>query len=53
MDTPLLWHIPHFSEKVHWALNHKRIAHRRQVLSLTVAPCRQKRAGESEGFPVP
>jgi glutathione S-transferase len=34
MDTPLLWHIPfsHFSEKVRWALDYKRIAHRRKVL---------------------
>ena len=34
MDSPLLWHIPlsHFSEKVRWALDYKRIAHRRQVL---------------------
>jgi glutathione S-transferase len=34
MDTPLLWHIPlsHFSEKVRWALDHKRIAHNRRVL---------------------
>jgi glutathione S-transferase len=34
MDTPLLWHIPlsHYSEKVRWALDYKRIAHRRQVL---------------------
>jgi len=34
MDTPLLWHIPlsHFSEKVRWTLDYKRIAHRRQVL---------------------
>ena len=34
MDTPLLWHIPlsHFSEKARWALDHKRIAHHRQVL---------------------
>jgi glutathione S-transferase len=34
MDTPLLWHIPlsHYSEKARWALDHKRIAHRRQVL---------------------
>ena len=32
--APLLWHIPlsHFSEKVRWALDYKRIAHRRQVL---------------------
>jgi len=34
METPLLWHIPlsHFSEKVRWALDYKRIAHRRRVL---------------------
>jgi glutathione S-transferase len=34
MDTPLLWHIPfsHFSEKVRWTLDYKRIAHRRKVL---------------------
>ena len=34
METPLLWHIPfsHYNEKVRWALDHKRIAHRRQVL---------------------
>jgi glutathione S-transferase len=34
MDTPLLWHIPfsHFSEKVRWTLDYKRIAHHRKVL---------------------
>jgi len=34
MDTPLLWHIPlsHFNEKVRWALDYKRIPHRRRVL---------------------
>jgi glutathione S-transferase len=34
MDPPLLWHIPlsHFSEKVRWTLDYKRIAHRRKVL---------------------
>src|SRR4030095_16022213 len=34
MDIPLLWHIPlsHFNEKVRWALDYKRIAHRRRVL---------------------
>ncbi len=34
MDTPLLWHIPlsHYNEKVRWALDYKRIAHRRHVL---------------------
>src|SRR5690242_6430023 len=34
METPLLWHVPlsHYNEKVRWALDYKRIAHRRQVL---------------------
>jgi glutathione S-transferase len=34
MDTPLLWHIPlsHFNEKVRWALDYKRVEHRRRVL---------------------
>ena len=34
MDTPALWHIPfsHYSEKVRWALDYKRVAHRRRVL---------------------
>jgi glutathione S-transferase len=33
-NAPLLWHIPlsHFSEKARWALDYKRIAHRRKVL---------------------
>ena len=33
-DPPLLWHIPlsHFSEKVRWTLDYKRIPHRRRVL---------------------
>src|SRR5215472_6888265 len=34
METPLLWHIPlsHYNEKVRWALDYKRIPHRRRVL---------------------
>src|SRR4051795_2641918 len=34
MTRPLLWHLPisHFSEKVRWALDWKRIAHRRRVM---------------------
>lgn len=37
MDAPVLWHIPlsHFNEKVRWALDYKRIAHRRKVLGPT------------------
>jgi glutathione S-transferase len=34
MSLPLLWHIPfsHFNEKARWALDFKRIPHRRKVL---------------------
>ena len=34
MSLPLLWHIPlsHFNEKARWALDFKKIPHRRQVL---------------------
>jgi glutathione S-transferase len=34
MGLPLLWHLPisHFSEKVRWALDWKRIPHRRRVM---------------------
>ena len=34
-DPPLLWHFPisHFNEKVRWALDWKRVEHRREVLS--------------------
>lgn len=34
MDRPLLWHLPvsHYSEKVRWALDHKRVPHARRAL---------------------
>jgi glutathione S-transferase len=34
MPRPLLWHLPisHFSEKVRWALEWKRVPHRRRVM---------------------
>jgi glutathione S-transferase len=34
MNPPLLWHFPisHFNEKARWALDYKRIPHRRQAL---------------------
>jgi glutathione S-transferase len=34
MDKPLLWHLPisHYSEKARWALDWKRIPHRRRVM---------------------
>ena len=35
MSVPLLWHFPisHFNEKVRWALDWKRVPHRREALS--------------------
>ena len=34
MTRPLLWHLPisHFSEKVRWALDSKRVPHRRRIM---------------------
>jgi glutathione S-transferase len=34
VDRPLLWHLPvsHYSEKVRWALDHKRVPHNRRAL---------------------
>jgi len=33
-NRPVLWHLPvsHYSEKVRWALDHKRVPHRRRAL---------------------
>lgn len=38
--TPLLWHFPisHYNEKVRWALDYKRIPHRREVLAASYLP---------------
>lgn len=40
MSVPLLWHFPisHFNEKVRWALDWKRVPHRRVVLSASYLP---------------
>jgi len=40
VTTPLLWHFPisHYTEKARWALDHKRVPHRRQVLSASYLP---------------
>jgi glutathione S-transferase len=40
VTTPLLWHFPisHYNEKVRWALDYKRIPHRREVLSASYLP---------------
>lgn len=36
MDIPLLWHIPlsHYSEKARWALDYKRVPHRRKTMGV-------------------
>lgn len=40
MALPLLWHLPisHFSEKVRWTLDHKRIPHWRRVMPRGLHP---------------
>jgi glutathione S-transferase len=40
VDVPLLWHFPisHYNEKARWALDWKRVPHRRVVLSATYLP---------------
>ena len=40
MSEPVLWHFPisHYNEKVRWALDWKRIPHRRRVLSADYLP---------------
>jgi glutathione S-transferase len=55
-DRPRLWHLPtsHFSEKVRWALEHKRIAHTRRVplLAPHIAVARVLTRGGVGTFPV-
>jgi glutathione S-transferase len=56
-STPLLWHISvsHFSEKARWALDHKRIPHRRRAVSipgLHIAASTWLTRGASQTFPV-
>jgi glutathione S-transferase len=40
MSLPLLWHFPisHYNEKARWALDWKRIPHRRKILSASYLP---------------
>jgi glutathione S-transferase len=46
--TPILWHFPvsHFSEKVRWALDWKRIPHRRKALFADYVPRAFFRTGQ-------
>jgi glutathione S-transferase len=55
-EVPVLWHIElsHFNEKVRWALDHKRIAHRRRPLlpGVHVATVRRLTGGTCATTPV-
>lgn len=56
-STPLLWHISvsHFSEKARWALDHKRVPHRRRAVSipgLHILASTWLTRGASQTFPV-
>jgi glutathione S-transferase len=55
--SPLLWHIAisHYSEKARWALDHKRVPHRRRaapVLGLHIPASLWLTRGESQTYPV-
>jgi glutathione S-transferase len=54
---PTLWHLPvsHYSEKVRWALDHKRVPHRRRAMpapGLHMPASFILTGGESQTFPV-
>src|SRR4051794_27651049 len=55
MQPPLLWHLPisHFSEKVRWALDWKRIAHRRRVMPPGLHPLGGLVLTSGRGFTMP
>jgi glutathione S-transferase len=55
--SPLLWHISvsHYSEKVRWALDHKRVPHRRRAVAipgLHIPASMLLTRGASQTFPV-
>lgn len=55
-DRPRLWHLPssHFSEKVRWALDHKRVPHTRRTPLMVphIAVARVLTRGAIDTFPV-
>jgi glutathione S-transferase len=56
-DSPILWHISvsHYSEKVRWALDHKRVPHRRRAVAipgLHIPASMLLTRGASHTFPV-
>src|SRR3954468_4836736 len=55
MALPLLWHLPisHFSEKVRWALDWKRVPHRRRVMPPGLHPFAGFLMTRGEGFTMP
>jgi glutathione S-transferase len=55
MQPPLLWHLPisHFSEKVRWALDWKRVPHRRRVMPPGLHPLGGLVLTGGRGFTMP
>jgi glutathione S-transferase len=55
MSRPLLWHLPisHFSEKVRWALDWKRVPHRRRVMPPGLHPFAGFVMTRGHGFTMP
>ena len=55
MARPLLWHLPisHFSEKVRWALDWKRVPHRRRVMPPGLHPFAGLVMTRGRGFTLP
>ncbi|MDX6602978.1 MAG: glutathione S-transferase [Solirubrobacterales bacterium] len=56
-SSPILWHISvsHYSEKARWALDHKRVPHRRRAVAipgLHIAASMLLTRGASQTFPV-
>jgi glutathione S-transferase len=55
MSRPLLWHLPisHYSEKVRWALDWKRVPHRRRVMPPGMHPLGGLLLTRGRGFTIP
>src|SRR2546423_12444106 len=55
MALPLLWHLPisHFSEKVRWALDWKRVPHRRRVMPPGLHPLGGLLLTGGQGYTMP
>ncbi len=54
MSTPVLWHISfsNYNEKARWALDYKRVAHRRRQAPLGLHPLWARRLGGGRTFPL-